>query len=245
MHNSSPEPYSLFARYYDLAWAEYAQYCRDLISAAEESALRPFRRICDAACGTGLLLSLLADSGRNLMGFDISPAMLARARERLKDIPLRQADLQDPFPFHGPLDLVTCLHDSLNYLTEPDQLLEFFRRVRRVLAPDGVLICDLNAPELYTAGAAQSTAGAADDYLLDGANIRQSMEYRRNEQIGITRLQFPGGTEVHRQRAYTREEGLQLLHTAGLHLSDVIEVEQEDAAAGAIPSGKVVYVAVK
>ncbi|WP_041397332.1 class I SAM-dependent DNA methyltransferase [Spirochaeta africana] len=251
MQDGSAAPYSLFARYYDLAWAEYAGYCRDLILAAEESALRPLRRVCDAACGTGVLLELLQDewqvtAGRELMGFDLSPQMLRQARTRLPGVPLRQADVRDPFPFPGPIDLVTCMHDSLNYLLDPEDLAGFFYRVRRVLAPDGVLICDLNTPDLYRYGADRTAAGNSEDYLLQGQRIRETMRYDEQQRVGITRLEFPEGIEEHRQRAWSPPEVVQLLRESGLHPSDMIEVEEEPDGYGAPrPSGKMVYVAVK
>ncbi|GAB6090545.1 class I SAM-dependent DNA methyltransferase [Spirochaeta dissipatitropha] len=257
------DPYEIFSAYYDLAWDVYAEYCCDLILAAEESALRPFRRICDAACGTGLLLELLGRSvgdgtgasdgpgashgpgqiSRHLCGFDLSSAMIEKARERLPGCPLKLADLRNPFPFQGPLDLVTCMHDSLNYLLEPEELKGFFTRVRRVLAPDAVFICDINSPELYI-----QQQGKHMDYLLKGKPVRQSMDYRPEKQHGITRFHFPEGSEEHIQRAYEPDEVEHLLQQAGLYLTDSFEVEDEDHdphAAHGPGSGKIVYVTVK
>lgn len=253
------DPYEIFSVYYDLAWDAYAEYCSDLVLAAEESALRPFRRICDAACGTGLLLELLGRSPspsrranpdpslsqapRHLCGFDISSAMIEKARERLPGCPLKLADLRNPFPFQGPFDLVTCMHDSLNYLLEPEELQGFFTRVRRILATDAVLICDINSPELYI-----QQQGKHMDYLLNGKSVRQSMEYRGEERLGITRFHFPEGSEEHIQRAYPPDEVEKLLHESGLYLTDSFEVEDEDhdpRTAQGPGSGKIVYVAVK
>ncbi|MFW5801830.1 MAG: class I SAM-dependent DNA methyltransferase [Spirochaeta sp.] len=257
----SADPYTYFAEFYDIGWSAYAEYCRDVVLAAEESAARPFRRVCDAACGTGVLLELLRESWsdpdaagksseRTLLGFDISAEMLQRARERLLPedsrmarVQLKMGDLRGSFPFHGPIDLVTCMHDSLNYLQDSDDLLQFFTRVRWVLAPDGVCICDINTPKLY-----RMAAGKAQDYLLNGKQIHETLEYREQENLGITRITFPPGTEVHVQRAYTTEEVEELLFRAGLFLSDEIEVEDESARAASgssAGSGKVVYVAVK
>jgi ubiquinone/menaquinone biosynthesis C-methylase UbiE len=63
----------------------------------------------DVACGTGYFLSRFPGVPR--AGLDISPAMLARAREANPDaLFFREGDFTEDVPeWHGQWDLVTCM----------------------------------------------------------------------------------------------------------------------------------------
>ena len=62
-----------------------------LIDDIEVGLAEPFARggdILELGCGTGLILSRLAPSARSAFGLDISPGMIARARDRGLDVAL-------------------------------------------------------------------------------------------------------------------------------------------------------------
>lgn len=62
-------------------------------------------RIADIGCGTGTLTGAVADLGGRMVGLDISPTMIAGARERFGDLEFVVADAQsDPLP--GPFDQI-------------------------------------------------------------------------------------------------------------------------------------------
>jgi ubiquinone/menaquinone biosynthesis C-methylase UbiE len=96
-------------------------------------------RVLDIATGTGLsaetALAVVGPTG-HVAGIDISPAMVAKARERLGDAPNVALSVEDgealPFPDES-FDAVLC---NLGLLFFPDPvrgLMEF----RRVLRPGG------------------------------------------------------------------------------------------------------------
>lgn len=235
------QPYDILARYYDGGWFEYSEYIAGLIRELEVARGTPFRRVLDAACGTGLLLRFLAEDDsretrRRLAGFDRSAAMLARAVERVPEGDLRPGDLRGPFPFHGPFDLITCVYDSLNYILDEQELLGFFRAARGCLARDGMLVVDLNDPSLYC-----DRHGAMQPRLIDGVAIREVLTWDPGPPpMGITTFTFPDGEEEHRQRAWTSDEVEGFLEETGLLLVDSLDVLEEGTD---LPSGKVVYVA--
>lgn len=68
------------------------------------------RHVLDAGCGSGPLAAALRDKGAIVSGFDLSPGMLALARERLGDeTDLRVADLGEPLPYDDhSFDVVVC-----------------------------------------------------------------------------------------------------------------------------------------
>jgi SAM-dependent methyltransferase len=62
----------------------------------------------DAACGTGRHARHLAAGGHEVMGIDIAPEMLTRAREALPEAVFLEADLRDIPAAPGQFDLVIC-----------------------------------------------------------------------------------------------------------------------------------------
>ena len=109
-----------------------------------------FDSIVDLGTGTGRILELLADRGKQLVGVDQSRDMLAIARahiERaaLKHVQIRQADIY-ALPFaDGTADLVT-LHQVLHFLDDPQSAL---MEARRIMKPGGqLLIVDFAPHEL-------------------------------------------------------------------------------------------------
>ncbi len=235
-------PYTLLAQVYDGGWGDYSEYIYQLIRQLERESRRTFHRICDVACGTGLLLQKLLNDEvvRELAGFDISPAMLEFAKERLPGVPLRQGDLVDGILFGGPFDLITTVYDSLNYVMEPVGLNSFFRQCRGTVDNGGVLLLDVNTRELY-----QRRHGESQPRLIDGVPFRQRLQYHPGDPgdpgEAVTVFSFPDGDEIHRQRPWEVEEVEDILSTTGWRVLDTLDVIDEDDQ---LPSGKVVFLAV-
>ena len=70
--------------------------------------LAPGAVVLDAPCGTGILAPFLARRGLRVIGADISPAMLAVARERDGGLGHVRADLEAPPLRPGSVDAVVC-----------------------------------------------------------------------------------------------------------------------------------------
>lgn len=97
--------------------------------------LRPGRAL-DAACGTGAVAQQLVDRGHDVVGIDISSAMLARARKAVPEAHFIAGDLTDlPLP-DGDVDHVVCCLA----LTHLDDLRPFFAETSRVMRPGGHLL---------------------------------------------------------------------------------------------------------
>jgi ubiquinone/menaquinone biosynthesis C-methylase UbiE len=89
--------------------------------------------VLDAATGTGLVLRALAprlEPGRMLTGIDLSPAMLAKARQALPEAVFVIADAV-ALPFDdASFDLVTCV-TAIHLMPDPTAALHEWRRVLR------------------------------------------------------------------------------------------------------------------
>jgi ubiquinone/menaquinone biosynthesis C-methylase UbiE len=110
---------------------------------------RPIQNLLDAGTGTGRMLELLAPHARRAVGVDVSPEMLAIARDRLlrEDIKNAQVRLADTYrlPFAGDSDAFDAVlfHQVLHYLDDPCAAVA---EAARVMAPGGRLLIADFAP---------------------------------------------------------------------------------------------------
>jgi SAM-dependent methyltransferase len=147
---SAAEAYDAFADLYDaFTWDhDYELWVSSLEPLVMAHGLGG-KRVLDVACGTGKSIVPWLDRGYRVVGCDLSPRMLARAalttggRCRLLEADMRR------LPRIWPVDLVTCLGDSINYLLEPDDLAAAFRSVAAQLPPGGLYVFDVNSLRTY------------------------------------------------------------------------------------------------
>jgi len=99
-------------------------------------------RALDAACGTGRHAAHLVQMGHEVVGVDLTPDMLARARERVPDADFRTGDLRKLPADDGSFNLIVC-GLALAHLPELDTPV---RELARVLAPGGRLIVSVLHP---------------------------------------------------------------------------------------------------
>lgn len=112
--------------------------------------LRPRpERALELCCGTGLTALALARLGLAVEALDLNPAFVrmtrARARAAGRRVVARRGDMR-AFRLPKPVDLVTCLFDSLNHVPERADLPAVFRCVHNALTPGGTFLFDVNLP---------------------------------------------------------------------------------------------------
>jgi SAM-dependent methyltransferase len=152
-------PYTEFASIYDavmrdVSYQMWANYVEEICA---RHGLAP-ATILDVACGTGGSTLPFAARGYQIAGVDASQSMLDIARAKaaasglgvefaLQDLRrLRPGDLA-----LGPVfDLVLCLYDSLNYITDPRELQAALPGFLGALRPGGLFIFDVNAARRLT-----------------------------------------------------------------------------------------------
>ena len=102
-------------------------------------------RILDAGCGTGFFAEMVYHQGyKNLTLVDISKGMLKKAKKRFhgKGVEIIRGDIAEIDTLLGEkqkFDVVLCI-TVLHYLKLTGDLKRFFSAVKRILAPQGVLI---------------------------------------------------------------------------------------------------------
>jgi SAM-dependent methyltransferase len=136
--------YETSARIYDLLYTgtgikDYPAESAELRRIIEE--LSPgAKTLLDVACGTGAHLAELR-LWYEVEGADLSPAMLAVARDRLPGIQLHEADMRT-IDLGRTFDVVICLFSSIGYITDPPEMRSAVARLAAHVAPGGVLILD-------------------------------------------------------------------------------------------------------
>ena len=106
--------------------------------------IRRFNRdaetLLDVACGTGGHLDYLREHYR-VAGLDITPGLLAIARERYPEIPFHEGDMAD-FNLDRKFDVITCLFCSIGYVRTVERVEMAVACMSRHLQPGGVLIVE-------------------------------------------------------------------------------------------------------
>ena len=142
---------------YDLAAAQYVQFVGTQISSATEgpidrSILAAFVElikrqsvvyVADVGCGPGRVAAFMADRGLDVVGIDVSQAMLEVARTEHSNIKFEEGRL-DALPIEaGVLAGAVCWY-SIIY-TPPDRLTQAFCELKRVLIPGGYVLLAFQA----------------------------------------------------------------------------------------------------
>lgn len=140
-----------YAPFYD--WENARTFGRRDVRFWTALAARTRGRVLELGCGTGRLLAPLARSGADVIGIDRSPAMLARARQRVRRLArvsrpdVLLGDIRAlPFP-DAAFSVVLAPYGMLQSLTTDADLDAALREAARVLGPRGVLGVDL-VPDL-------------------------------------------------------------------------------------------------
>lgn len=182
----------------------------------------PQGQVVDLGCGSGILAESVSRAGYDVLGVDISKAMIDLARRRAPNArfqcaPLLSAELPECVA-------VTSTGEALNYLFDPTNtaaaLSGLFGRIHQALAPGGILLFDAAGPARRTANRAQrftlssewatlvETLDERDPTLL----VRHIITFRKDGS-GYRRDE-----ETHRQKLYGRTELANMLRNAGFRV---------------------------
>ncbi len=164
-------------------------------------------RVLDLACGAGRHLVELDRIGSRAMGLDLSPRMLAAARDALPDAGLVRADMRY-LPFRpASFDVVTSYFTSFGYFDDESDDLGVLHEVRRVLRPGGVFLFDfMNAEAVVT------NLRTEDRRTVSGVDVIQERRLVEGGRVVEKRITIgpregePGREFVERVRLYRPEE---------------------------------------
>ena len=147
------EAYTSFAYVYDtfmdnVPYGEWARHIREKL--CEHGVTDGI--VLDLGCGTGTMTERLAGYGYDMIGVDNSEEMLELAMEKKTESGYDSLYLQQDmrgFELYGTVRAIVSVCDSVNYITEPDELEEVFRLVNNYLDPKGIFLFDFNTVHKY------------------------------------------------------------------------------------------------
>ena len=256
MHLAIEDPcrtaYEAFAPVYDsfTAHHDYELWVGGLLALAYEHGLTGPRAL-DAGCGTGKSFLPLIARGYEVTACDQSPAMLALANSKVAgDVTLYCRDLRR-LESLGEFDLITCLDDVANHLTEPGELEAALAGLAHNLRPGGVLLFDANTVATYRTffretdvieqpGLVLVWRGLAAEDFKAGDRACGSLDSFSETQDGWTR-----STSRHEQRHHPQATVERCVERAGLRCLGVYGQDPEanfEAELDELRHSKAVYV---
>lgn len=226
------DAYTGFAAVYDtfmdnVPYEEWGMYLHGLLK--EYGVLDGL--VLDLGCGTGTMTEFLASCGYDMTGVDNSEEMLQMARDKREtsghDILYLLQDMRE-FELYGTMRAVVSVCDCVNYVTEPEELLQVFRLVNNYLDPQGIFIFDFNTEYKYRevlgdgviAEEREECSFIWDNYYYADERVNEyelTLFIRDEELCGRTGQEVCRKLkETHYQRAYTLEEMKSLLAGSGM-----------------------------
>lgn len=226
------DSYSGFAQVYDafmdnVPYLQGAEYIRKLLA---DGGITD-GLLAELGCGTGTLTELMAGYGYDMIGIDNSPDMLELAQEKRvvsgHNILYLLQDMRE-FELYGTVRGIISFCDSINYITNPKDLVTSFKLVNNYLDPKGRFIFDFHTPYYYQTELGDATFAEDredisfiwDNYYDKDTGINEYLlSLFVREASGLYR-KFQ---EEHLQRGYELEEIKQLLAEAGLTFLDAYD----------------------
>jgi len=179
----------------------------------------PTGTVVDLGCGSGLLARVVTDAGYDVVGVDISPDMVALARQHAPRAEFTVGSLHD-FRLPEGCVAVTATGEALNYGAGMASVARLAERVVDALVAGGVFLFDVAGP-----GRAGSTGSTRqfhrrDDWCLGMIATESEQGGRLDREITIFVSEDDGRyrrvDEHHVLRLYDRDALASLLTEAGL-----------------------------
>lgn len=220
--------YISFANVYDIMmedvpYNEWASYIHSILKKFNSNP----KIILDLGCGTGNITEILSNK-YEMIGIDISENMLMIAKDKAKknnkDILYIQQDMTE-FELYGTVGAVISVCDSINYITNEEELLKVFKLVNNYLDPNGLFIFDINTKYKYKhilgnntyAETFENSAYIWENYFYEDEKINEySLTLFIKEGNKYNRFE-----ERHYQKAYSIHVITKLLNKAGLKLEGI------------------------
>lgn len=210
------------AKYYDLIMSPFDY--RELVDCLDDLIILSGGKrtdILDLGCGTSEELLYFSQLGYRVSGLDLSPEMIEISRNKIPNGEFRTGNMKK-FKTDKKYDNAVSVFDTVNYLTRPRELSNFFGCVNRSLKKDGLFLFDFNS--IY--GLINEWDGVkieeTEDFFIsydsefdmDSMVLECRMKFFIKEEDG----RFVTFDETHRERGYSPTEIKELLKQNGFRI---------------------------
>lgn len=223
--------YRDFAYLYDrlVQDIDYVQWTHYICSIFKRQGVDP-RLIADLGCGTGSFCMEMTKKGYEMIGIDMSSEMLSCAKQKAigegMDILFLNQDMTR-FELYGTVDAITCLLDSVNYVTFKRDLRRLFKLAANYLNPKGLFVFDINSPYKFEHILSSNVFCETDpevSYIWQNSFDKKSKLCRFDLTFFFKEgEQYSRADEVHYERCYEMGELVEMLTSAGLSVCHVYE----------------------
>jgi SAM-dependent methyltransferase len=216
-------PYSEFSKIYSqvMNHINYQRWVNFILDSLEDSP----KNCLDLACGTGLLLKNFP-STLSKYGLDLSNEMLIEAKKNNPKAKFMNADISN-FTLKKKFDLITCTHDSINYILEPKLLKKHFDLVFKHLSDKGTYIFDVSSEENILRNFDKKIIrDKVDNTYLIWDNVYNKKKKEIYSYLYFSDLEHSGtqdNLEIHKQRFYSTEELDRILKDVGFKILNIGE----------------------
>lgn len=221
------EPFTSLAGVYDriMEDVEYEDWAAFILELARQRGWTGGAML-DVGCGTGNATAPMVNAGYEVIGVDLSEAMLEVARAKMPGVGFVRSDVTE-LQLGRTFSLAFSVFDALNNLLEEAALGAAMARVLQHLEPGGLFIFDANT----TVGLRDLWEGGRVEGWVDEVYYRWIHTF--DEATGLAQVEAycetaeGDFTEIHTERPYDPPQLRRLLLAAGF----------EDVAALSFPSG--------
>ncbi len=224
------DAYSSFAEHYDkyMTQVDYSLWVHHILKWFKEYSSLKLNKILELACGTANVSIQLVQKGYDVTACDRSLDMLKAAAGKPVKPKLYYSSLTDPIPATD-YQLVLCMFDSINYLTQTNQIAKMLQEVSLALVTGGLYIFDISTLENSIDNFAQlcDLHYYANDIMVHQAYFESSQLLQISNLLFFKKnlMGYNLQTEHHQQRVYLTYELIELINNSPLKLIAVHSIE--------------------
>ena len=199
-----------------LSYHEWSKYISEIKSYYKNDA----DIFLEIACGTGKLNHYLKNIFKDVVMLDISKSMLSKVDSSCKRVCADMTRL----PFKDGFDYIYSTFDSINYITDEEEIQKYFGEVRNILSDDGIFTFDASLENNSLKNAKRLNRSGK----YNGIEYQQSSFYEEKLRLHRNRfrMELENGEiieEVHTQKIYDFEFYFDASETTGLKVIDCYE----------------------
>ena len=238
------DAYTEFAKFYSLMMQDipYDKWEKFLIRTLKKHKIKN-GLVLDLGCGTGEMTRRLKNAGYDMIGVDSSVDMLQEAcKQSTEGILYLNQDMRE-FELYGTVRAIFSICDSMNYLSEYEDLVQVLKLANNYLDPGGIFVFDLKTAHFFRDVVKDETqAENMDDfsYIWENYYDKGSRIHEYDLTLFVKESEhYRKATEVHFQRAYTLTEIRKAAKEAGMIYLEALDADNYGAVT---PGSERIYI---